>query len=507
MFNIFSKLLPSSQPRPHSPESNIDARAALFPLTQIIRTSCFSHTASARSAISQLLRLIQEPGNAVLVCQDPEMDLLPIIKKFYQVTLNSLVEIDERILDHITVVLSWLALPQSNTIRICSKEFGFLPVLFEMINTPDIASPYVSHLVWQDVRNEILVILGNCSVHVETHDYLFLPEFAYFVLCKEQLLASPDSPGEVSRFCSLTMNIADSAHMLLLVDMGIPEFFLKKLVNSGSEGGPQNTDYWNMIDRCFCILLNFSLHPPCCPALRILVESPNISALALFKDLLLESPDNSIKGLKTITLLTNIYCEASTDPPLNVSRFLTYYSYVPFLLFDIYAATLEYDDTAMTVKNLKRKGFMFGRLSMKQITGSLKNFVIISDKNKELLFCRGGRLFSLVYQTIQLFLIDAEECQGTIISTTGVTRSSTAGGGGKDYESLENVLEFLLQVIVYYSYKSCDELRQIFSTVEAYSSSTLNSLLEQLLALPEHRNVSNKTKQCAILLLNRLESL
>jgi hypothetical protein len=93
-------------------------------------------------------------------------------------------------------------------------------------------------------------------------------------------------------------------------------------------------------------------------------------------------------------------------------------------------------------------------------------------------------------------LIDAEECQGTAISTTGVTRSSTAGGGGKDYESLENVLEFLLQVIVYYFHKSCDELRRIFSTVKAFSSSTLNSLLEQLLALPAHRNVSNKTKQC-----------
>jgi hypothetical protein len=51
-----------------------------------------------------------------------------------------------------------------------------------------------------------------------------------------------------------------------------------------------------------------------------------------------------------------------------------------------------------------------------------------------------------------------QKMSGTAISTTGVARGSTAGGGGKDYESLENVLELVLQVIVYYSHKSCDDL-------------------------------------------------
>jgi hypothetical protein len=49
------------------------------------------------------------------------------------------------------------------------------------------------------------------------------------------------------------------------------------------------------------------------------------------------------------------------------------------MLLDIYEATLNYNEKRDLIQRLKKKAFTLGRLSMKQITGSLKNFAIISD--------------------------------------------------------------------------------------------------------------------------------
>jgi hypothetical protein len=121
-----------------------------------------------------------------------------------------------------------------------------------------------------------------------------------------------------------------------------------------------------------------------------------------------------------------------------------------------------------------------------------------------MLFCH-DRFLYLVFATIQLFTVDAPECKGTIISTTGVTRGSTAGGGGKDYESLENVLELLLQLPYFYSRHYPDiELRFVLSVPS--STRAVKLFLNQLLLLPEKRNFPNKAFQCVFLLLNLLFS-
>jgi hypothetical protein len=359
-----------------------------------------------RSAISTLLPLIHEPENAILVCHDPEMGILQTIKESYEITLrNGLIEVspDAYVVRDLTVVLSWLAIPQRNAIRICSKNFSFLPILLQIVATTNSPSHSFFLDVWEFIRNEIRVILGNCSVHVETHDYLFLSEFAYFDLGKKHLFETPDSPGEVSRFCSLTMNIADSAHMLLLVDMGIPEFFLKKLIFYGSQRIAWVTEHWNMSDRCVCILLNFSLHPRCCPALRILVESPNIGALTFFDFFVQNNPNSSLKGVKTVMFLSNLYRDSKYNFSINPTYLLRNSPYVVPMLLDIYEATLNYNEKRDLIQRLKKK-FMFGRLSMKQITGSLKKFSIISDDNTQMLICH-DRFLYLVFATINCSLL------------------------------------------------------------------------------------------------------
>jgi hypothetical protein len=502
MSNIFGEFLSSSHNCATSEKLGIE-RKTLLRLIQTISSLYRTDTSSVRSAISALLPLIHEPENAILVCQDPEMGILQTIKESYEITLrNGLIEVspDAYIVRDLTVVLSWLAIPQRNAIRICSKNFGFLPILLQIVATTNSPSHSFFLDVWEFIRNEIRVILGNCSVHVETHDYLFLSEFAYFDLCKKHLFETPDSPGEVSRFCSLTMNIADSAHMLLLVDMGIPEFFLKKLIFYGSQRIAWVTEHWNMIDRCFCILLNFSLHPPCCPALRVLVESPDIGGLSFFDFFVQNNPNSSLKGVKTVMFLSNLYRDSKYNFSINPTYLLRNSPYVVPMLLDIYEATLNYNEKRDLIQRLKKKAFMFGRLSMKQITGSLKNFAIISDDNIQMLFCH-DRFLYLVFATIQLFIVDAPECEGTIISTTGVTRGSTAGGGGKDYESLENVLELLLQLAYFYSRHYPDiELRFVLSVPSSTWDTKL--FLNQLLLLPEKRKLPNKACQCVVLLLN-----
>jgi hypothetical protein len=508
MLNIFDSYLSSSiSSQECLRDENRTDRKNLSRLVHIISSLYRTDIASVQTAITQLLPLIHQPENAVLVCHDPEMDILPTIKESFEITLRTPVfgeisSISDYVLRDLTIALSWLAIPQPNGIRICSKELKFLPILFQIVATTYRPSHFLTEHVWNFIRNEIRVILGNCSVHVESHDYLFSPEFAYFDLCKDHLFANPDAPGEVSRFCSLTMNIADSSHMLTLVNMGIPEFILKKLISFGSQRNGWDTDHWNMIDRCFCILLNFSLHPPCCPALRNLIESPNIGALVLFDFFLQRNPNNSIKGTKTVMLLSNIYRDFVDDSPVNASCLLKSSPYVVPMLLDVYEATLNYSDGKELIIRLKRKAFMFGRLSVKHITGSLKNFAIISDENKQMLFCH-DRLLYLIFATIQMFIVDAEECKGMIISTTGVTRSSTAGGGGKDYESLENVLELLLQLSYFYSQHYPDvELRFILSIPN--SQWNVELFLKQLLMLPKTRVVPEKSKQIVMLLLNLL---
>jgi hypothetical protein len=168
---------------------------------------------------------------------------------------------------------------------------------------------------------------------------------------------------------------------------------------------------------------------------------------------------------------------------------------LPFLL-EIMDTIINYDLEREEVQQMIHKGFYYGFFKLSVVSVALRN-LSISDENKRFMK-KYPKLFQLAYQGIQLFIENASECKGM---NEGRSFYDYGGGGGKDFMTVENLLELLLQLT--FAFDDENELRAAFCEFPLYD---VKSMMEALLGLPPERGFSFEGRQFVQQLLMRLYS-
>jgi hypothetical protein len=103
-------------------------------------------------------------------------------------------------------------------------------------------------------------------------------------------------------------------------------------------------------------------------------------------------------------------------------------------LMDVYSATLDFDANRSEVKSLLSRGFGYAIVKMRDITATLRN-LSMNNKNKRIML-QHPSLLPFVLKSIFLFIDNKLE-----LNAVYHNYREYAGGGGKDFETIEYLLE------------------------------------------------------------------
>eukprot|EP01040_Poterioochromonas_malhamensis_P007630 gene7630-8239_t len=189
--------------------------------------------------------------------------------------------------------------------------------------------------------------------------------------------------------------------------------------------------------------------------------------------------------------------------PFSPQTFLRQNPYLYPLLLQVYDITLNYNDRQSLYIQLSKKGFGYGVVKLRNITDTLRNLSYYDDNQRIMILMNDkidkkdkkdrineesfDLLFSLLLQTIVLYINNSSECSG-MGSGTGAGIKEYGGGGGNDIDTIENVLELLVQLSIGSYYEI------LYRYISSNSNSVGNNhkyhlitLLNQLIHLPERR--------------------
>jgi hypothetical protein len=109
------------------------------------------------------------------------------------------------------------------------------------------------------------------------------------------------------------------------------------------------------------------------------------------------------------------------------------------LFVNIFIATIN-QNQGREAENLQIDGYDYGMFMMRDLTNLFLSMSFISPESKELM-AFDEKFLSCIVKAIDLFINNEPE-----LSARNDVASIFAGGGGNDYETVENVLELLLQI-------------------------------------------------------------
>jgi hypothetical protein len=150
--------------------------------------------------------------------------------------------------------------------------------------------------------------------------------------------------------------------------------------------------------------------------------------------------------------------------------------------------------------------YAFGIIQFRDLTSFLR-YVSIHPENRKLLLHSTifPELLSTICESISLFLNNCPEATAKYDIAT-----IYGGGGGKDIESIEYIIESLLQFSFAFNLSESLETEKehhlsAFQTIRIHSSSHLSTLLNALLTLPTERKLPVAACLMIKTLLNRFE--
>jgi hypothetical protein len=440
----------------------------------------------------------------------PDFGLLKILK---DILINDDVDVHKNCIG----CLWYLSRNTFNRTIFCSTEVDLLPLLMNFLRND------------HPNKNMIRSLLLNCSLDKANHLYLLRDSLGYIEYLRNELINQPTSPLPYRACCYLTMTIENSS-LLTLQRYHIHELIMNYLVFCGSNpsewldrhNGPE---YWALNFLVDLISLSEGLKA---------IQSLN--KMSYFMDLM---SCQEMEGLKATCIVANLldYHQEVTDDCsfsvcLHGQSLFTVYPHIFPLLMEVFEATIAAENIKKQSKILYIYGFAFGIITMRVISSTLKR-LSYSNENKAIMF-RSSSLLPLVLSMIEMFNVNAPELR--VKDNIGY---SLAGGGGKDFETLESLLELLVQF--YFYYQSISDLPTACELVKDHSDvvvpernsslpepqekspavnitreerssqkskqqfaehhSRVQEVLEDLLKLPEERQVPRKAKELASIVL------
>jgi hypothetical protein len=414
-----------------------------------------------------------------LLCY-PEVNLFQILKDI----LISLQDADDGSLSFAVSFLLRLSLNDSGQVIIGSREMDLVPVLAKLMKqTMDYSVSVNSG-----------VILGNCAIMQSSHESLMNPDIGYLEYWKLKMCDNDDDPQIYDPLAFLVVHMTDDNITYQFQSLGLVEMLFKKLSSYGSDPFKWAEE---VTVNTSAILNFFTWYSRSAIAAKIVRDV--VGSSQFFLELLTYDKK---EGIQATIIAANIYGKEEKNQ-FTSSLLETNKGILPFLV-DVLEILLNSSNPLNTARkaileSLQKRGYDYFGILVKDIASALRN-LSISDGNKNIMINYSKRLFSLISQTIKLYIDNSEVCK--VIQDNGVR--CTLGGGGKDAESVETLLEVLLQLSFQFDEDkhATVTMRDAFIVKDCFD---IEELLEELLKIAQDRSLPFTAKSFATTLLNRLK--
>mmetsp|Transcript_11283 Transcript_11283/g.12169 ORF Transcript_11283/g.12169 Transcript_11283/m.12169 type:complete len:734 (+) Transcript_11283:56-2257(+) len=335
-------------------------------------------------------------------------------------------------------------------------------------------------LAQSNCKDNCYVFFGNCILSPVTVSYLLSESLGLIDAAKHDIQTNPDYKFPYTLLAN-AVTIMDNSHCAYFARMRIHEMIVNRIVQAGPDPTKWPDRNTGCVYRSMGFVTSFSTLPDGRKAIRELQK----------KDFFLEFLKTKEKErMQASIIMANLYGRDEGDT--TTKSLLQTYPDLLQLLVNLLAAILNYNSDSKEVKDYKAMGLAFGVTKMRDASSTLR-CLSISDGNKAVML-RHPSLLNFVMQGIQLFINNSDECAAVYQGF-----QSYAGGGGKDFESIENFLELLLQLSFYY--EDDTRLQREFN-IPSYQMVTR---VKAILDLPADRKLPFQARQFALQLLKRLD--
>jgi hypothetical protein len=423
-------------------------------------------------AVQDLEELCDNPENMEILCLNEDLSLLSCFKQLLETIKD-----DDDCLSWIVICINKLSSGDiSCRAAISSKELALLPIFMKILRS----SSEEEMIEW------IRMTIANCSDFEGCHDYLLSSEIGWLDYLEKRLKEKPNDVNSYWWFANFITNMRNE-NILLLVNRKIPEIILQKMISYGSNEMRWSKGDGEVMDMVIKFVMYFSKSTNGSSYLMNFFDLHHQHNSLLFELL----PSSSMVSVRAMIVVANVYGREENNE--RTKALLSSHPDILPLLIDIMDAIMNWDVNRAEIKELIKKGFQYG-FQLSVVSVALRN-LSISDENKSIMI-KYPKLIRLACQGIRLFIDNAPECKGM---NPGETFYDRGGGGGKDWLTVENLLELLLQLS--FVFEDDIALKSFFIT----SSYDLKKMMNDLLSLPVERQLSFETKQFAQQLLVKLD--
>ncbi len=401
---------------------------------------------------------------------DPSLNLLPILRDLLHENIGQM----DEVCDPVIRIIWYLCRNLTCCVMISSSIVGILSTLVKIVTeVPDV--------IYRPYFDGIMNIFINISLTADCQHELVSSELGLVSYLRSNILTHHNDVRPIAILSNFLL-IAKSENVPVVLYTDVMNVLMDRLARGGIDPTLWHQRFTGMTSWCLNLLTNLSHFPVSHDGIR------NLNQFTFFYTL---SGTVTVEGMKATIIIANVY--GGGENMNLVSRFLVEHKFILQLLLDVFDYGIRYDPSRDLVSDLETLlGFQYGETKLRTVISALKN-LSISRENKAVM-AEETRLLYLALTAIDDFNNDVSEY--SIFLTYGV---ETMGGGGRDFELLQLLLELLIQLSFYY--ESNLSLREAYEEVPDLRAS---DILQKLLALPIERNVPVESKQCATLLLFRL---
>jgi hypothetical protein len=384
--------------------------------------------------------------------------------------------------------LWYLSRANENKGYLASEELGLIPFLVSNVSLGNNKAEYSFN------------ILINCSLEPSSHSYLLSDAVGYLSFIRRQMVTDYDTDAFVA-IANVTSCL--SSHRLpALIRYRIHEVIIEKLIKKGRNvylwsGRSGGIVYW-----CLNFLIDFTNYREIHYLLR--------SSLLYNNDFLYQLlPCREIESMKSLCIICNL-SEEWEQYEEWCRNCLTEFPHLMKIIIACLGCTLDCD-LGQFASYAQGIGFVFGILSMRVMTNTIRILCRSNGRNGAMLNASSPDFIKLLFRTLDLFIEGKPELVAKFDCV------EYAGGGKEDLETLKNVVEIIYFLLFqaleelgrsHYPEKKVNTMFPRMTGTAAVVGGNFTDILrkkcEQLLPLPEERKVPEETKILVQLIRGKL---
>ncbi len=419
---------------------------------------------------------------------------------------------DQTDLENITGCLWYLSRDHGIREILVSPDHELVPILMNVLHS--LTSNSNSHLINQNnerIKEHILKFFSNCSLQSTTLPYLLREEYGYLQYHKTDIIHFSQSSFSYQSLFNIISGVNNERLSFILEKYPFTVIIYEKLCGYGIR--PQS---WFERFRGICYwglntLMAISSLPSGANHLKQVFHYQSFIPLLAGKNQLIE-------GVKAFFILCNVYSDSEEDENTLIN-YPNFYHITTNLLLQLptlltftqacLIAIIEYKENTISIIDIIRRGYAYSIIKLRDVTSALAHMAI-PKMNKGLILDD-----PTIIETV-LRVLDDYNNQKPEYSAKGQLAPVVFGGGGPDdYESIENILEFLIQLSFHYEYleeeredvHKSQTVSNIFDEeFSLFGSYHIPTLLNQLLQLPSRHSESIVTDRMMLLAKVLLEN-